>query len=373
MKLYDDQIRNYIKEIQSVYAKPGELDSVNKDFISQLYCLGTPSNEIEKMENTIKRIKSPNIYQNGIDTLTLNELSSLLEEAKEVLGFSNDMPPIAILHMYSFSARIMLPDVNRSEVIFISSGLLNFLFSISKIIVQSLEIIKEDEHIRVSFDKTKIANNVRKKQLKKDFVKIITTYYYSNTCLYTGTDGLRYEQAEVLAILVKTMRCFVIAHEYSHLLLGHTKKKRPINAGSISIKLIEQSWEDEKSADQLGHMLTNIAMYNCGIDQPYSLWGGYLFIKILEVFEIFQKIIKNQNVISVTHPPASERKMLYYDSILEESVSVMNNLMIPAFDFIFQLLLKDIEVILFDIQNKCNSNMTIEELLNVVDDLYNKV
>ena len=346
MDLYSAEVVEYIKDIQSIYTKTNEGKIAEKDFISHLHSIGIPSNEIENKINDLNKKKLSSIYPNSIDMLTIEELSKLLEDAKEVFGFSVSVPPIAMVSMFSFSARIMLPDTNRSEIIFISSGLFNFLFSIGKIMVQALEITKEKECTKVSFDKVKIRRNIQDKQLQRDFIKIITVYFYSNTCIYTGIENLTYEQAEVLGILVKTMRCFVIAHEYSHLLLGHTKRERPIDKGNISFKIIEQNWEDEKSADQLGHMLTNIAMYNCGIEQPYSLWGGYLFIKILEIFENFEKKIKNKQALSVTHPPAAERKVVYYDSILEESIDNMKNYVIPIFDFVFDLFQNDIEPIL---------------------------
>lgn len=47
----------------------------------------------------------------------------------------------------------------------------------------------------------------------------------------------------------------------------------------------------------------------------------------------------------------------------------MKNYVIPIFDFVFDLFQNDIEPILYDIHSKCNENMTIDELMETIDNL----
>ena len=124
-----------------------------------------------------------------------------------------------------------------------------------------------------------------------------------------------YETAEFAIYFYQSIQIFIIAHEISHHLLGHTKgtikKNMVINDHCVEIETDKRDKLDEFEADELGYKIF-LEVMNTTDDSIDVAYCKYRFeFAPLFLFDLFEKLdeIKGKQANDyTTHPTPTERK-----------------------------------------------------------------
>ena len=157
-------------------------------------------------------------------------------------------------------------------------------------------------------------------------------------------------------IIRSSFETFVVAHEYSHSVLGHLDDKN-INCKS-KLESIEESelnqiyhnWDDEIHADLYGAGLTLGIMKKNGIDSYLSMLG---IIACTNSFELFEKIEvlrsgeKKERDISTTHPPGFVRKKF----LIQQYFNSSDIKLFDTVDKVIESLWKDFTILFLELQS----------------------
>lgn len=114
--------------------------------------------------------------------------------------------------------------------------------------------------------------------------------------------------------LEKSLECFVLGHEYAHVLLGHLRSAHTHKGvlPTAETETLAYSWKQEFDADQVGMFLS----INAGIDYNKSdivhgFWGIGLFFDSLEIMDRAVALLQtgDDNARQLgSHPPCDSRK-----------------------------------------------------------------
>lgn len=170
--------------------------------------------------------------------------------------------------------------------------------------------INDDENKSyATFDFNKDSINENLKTNKKGnnlFLEILILYFLYENLSFSK---IFYEEdinIKLSAVLWDTAELFIVAHEYSHIILGHLPaeknfSKRFLDDNSMLYQVV-RNWREEFSADALAFQLTMDKNRKSG----YGLFTCYLGIEFL--FACLDIIEKMYNVeFSETHPSAQMR------------------------------------------------------------------
>lgn len=235
-------------------------------------------------ENMNKVLKENNLelpYDIVLGTLPINELNAF------VRSFSNGQLLIAL-----------------------NEGLINFIYLMGRVVASFFTKIDEDNDIDTySLNEEVISEALENnKNGHAKFIETLVLYFaYENlhiSSIYYEKDNNK----QLSGVLYDNAELFVVAHEYSHIILDHLSpnrelKKRFLDEAS-SLYQIMRNWNDEYSADALAvqSVLANnrnkLNGWMCGY------LGVELCISCLEVIEKFFNIESSE-----THPSAGMRRV----------------------------------------------------------------
>ena len=281
--------------------------------------------------------------------------------------------------MFQFSAQILPPNENIGNIILISSGLMTYALLISKIVGMSLPIKNFQGKIGIEINEDLIISNVEKSpELELRFIDLMLA------CLLTGeaVRARQYMLNETINFMVTPIivgfECFVIAHEYSHYLLGHLDKEiHNIRQLTLSdMHEIIHNWNDELEADTLGIKLAIRAVEKSGLLSDFGLLGIFLCLKSFELFERLNLIRNNEEKNTITfsepHPPAFSRIKNYMEII----TAVDNNKYLilsinRLIDFLWNRMLEKLHEVGIDILLKEKSKFNENDHKKIQKILYN--
>ena len=196
------------------------------------------------------------------------------------------------------------------RLIVLSEGLFLFLYSMGRVVSSFFSKINEDENKSyVTFDFNKDSINENLKTNKKGhnlFLEILILYFLYDDLSFSK---IYYEEdvnINLSSVLWDTAELFIVAHEYSHIILGHLSaeknfSKRFLDDNSMLYQVV-RNWIEEFSADTLAFQLTMAKNQKSG----YGLFSCYLGIEFLfACLDIIEKIYKDE--FSETHPSAQMR------------------------------------------------------------------
>ncbi len=199
---------------------------------------------------------------------------------------------------------------NRQKLIVLNDGLFLFLYSMGRVISSFFSKVstnKQKDYMTFDFNEKNILSNLKtNKQGHIKFVEALTLYFvYQNLSI----SNIYYEKDENLylsGILWDTAELFVVAHEYSHIILDHlSPKKKTIKRfldDESNLYEIKRNWTDEYLADELALQLTMAHNKKEG----YGLFSCFIGIEFL--FACLDIIEKTYNIqFSDTHPLAKMR------------------------------------------------------------------
>lgn len=196
------------------------------------------------------------------------------------------------------------------RLIALSEGLFLFLYSMGRVVSSFFSKINDDENKSyATFDFNKDSINENLKTNKKGhelFLETLILYFLYENLSFSK---IYYEEdinINLSAVLWDTAELFIVAHEYSHIILGHLPaeknfSKRFLDDNSMLYQIV-RNWSEEFSADALAFQLTMAKNQNSG----YGLFACYLGIEFLfACLDIIEKIYNVE--FSETHPSAQMR------------------------------------------------------------------
>jgi hypothetical protein len=271
----------------------------------------------EKDKNLFKKLKkiainlnTPISEQDSAEYLILNRHS---EDIIKVANENNIFIPNGIIlgtlplnYLDAFTR--VFPQGQR--LIALSEGLFLFLYSMGRVVSSFFTKINDDkDKSYATFDFNKDSINENLKTNKKGynlFLETLILYFLYKDLSFSKIYYEEDTNINLSAVLWDTAELFIVAHEYSHIILGHLPAennftKRFLDDNSMLYQVV-RNWSEEFSADILAFQLTMAKNQKSG----YGLFACYLGIEFL--FACLNIIEKVYNVeFSETHPSAQMR------------------------------------------------------------------
>lgn len=332
---------NKYKEIFQEYDNPQSYDIINEIF-----------------QNLDLLIKSKRIQTNGTDA-----------RIKEI-------PLWGLLEMQCFSAQIMIPNADSEEIILISEGVPQFAYFLNKVIVQTFSIKENGEEFSFKVDGKQIISNIESnKIIVARFIDLAASYLLENHTNNIRSYLLSDTLINIAMYFSDVFTTFVIAHEYSHHILGHLNNSNVKNLYSmknIDIKQIYNSWDDELNADINAVVLIISIMQMKGIDKTMTLFGILIVLNSFVLFDMTKNLnMQEQQVIkySSTHPPAKIRKDTIIDYFVEDDSPQAE--LLKQMDKVLTYLFDQLNVFLEELKKEYDNILDIP-LSTMQDLIYNK-
>lgn len=179
------------------------------------------------------------------------------------------------------------------------------------------------------------------------FVNNIVDIYINHKSFNGSDDNITfsltkkdYETTEFATYFFQSIKTFIIAHEISHHILGHTKetvkRNMTINDKSVEIETDKRSKLDELDADELGYKIFLEVMNTTdnSIDVAYCKYR-FEFAPLF-LFDLFDRLDELKGIQAndyITHPTPTERKenlLKHYniedrDSLCKDLVEIMKS------------------------------------------------
>lgn len=333
MKNLEDTIE-YLRQIQKVFYEINGGYYDNNEHIKDIFInkYSMDENYISNYNRYIEKTNSITEYQNPRQYDTIKKYIDLIDEIKhEILNSEKiqdkSIPVWGTVNMYQFSAQILPPQENVGNIILLSSGLMTYALLISKVIAKSFPIIRNNGEMSIEINKDAIISNVKKNpEIELRFIDLMLSYLLTGEPIRARQYMMEKFLNYVATPMIVGFECFIVAHEYSHYLLGHLDKKiyniKQIISSNIKVEEIIHNWEDELSADTLGIKLAIKAIEKSQWNRDLGLVGIFVCFKSFDLFERLNSISRNDDVnrvvFSETHPPVISRIQNFLEILPED-------------------------------------------------------
>lgn len=300
----------------------------------------------EELSGIVLNTKYQDPYSYSILYHIVQDIEAIKGEVFEGMDLNIKMPCFGTVDFNMFSAEICSPACD-DKLIIISDGLLAFANLISKVVVQMLPIKAADKAQHFSTRKEDILAHIESTpEVKLRFFDLMLA------CLVTGEPPQARQYFPPLHLgaflhMVRTsFETFVVAHEYSHSVLGHLDDKNihlSANLESIDeaeLKQIFHHWNDEIHADLYGAGLTLAIMRKKGFDLYTSMLGVIVCTSSFDLFDQIESLRSGNTDeihVSKTHPPGFLRKKM----LLQQYFDGSNVELFETIDQVLEHLWKD--------------------------------
>jgi len=189
----------------------------------------------------------------------------------------------------------------------LNDGLIQFVYYFGRII--SAFFSKKDNSsdknkMIFDFNETRIRENLKNnKEANSKFIEAFVLYFAKRDLTSSNVYFEKDENIDLSGILWDNAELFVVAHEYSHIILelNQVVTKKISYDDSMLYKVI-RSWNEESAADELAMKI--VLAHNKS--EGNGFFAGYLGIELLFVcFDILEKAYNIE--FSETHPSANMR------------------------------------------------------------------
>lgn len=325
---------DYLRQIQKVFYEINGGYYYNNEQIKNIFVNRYSINEryISNYNRYIEKVNCITEYQNPRQYDTIKKYIDLIDEIKnDVLDsekITNRQIPIwGTVNMYQFSAQILPPQDSIGNIILLSSGVMTYALLISKIITKSFPITRNNGEMSIEIDTDAIISNVEENpEIKLRFVDLMMSYLLTGQPVKARQYMMERFLNYIATPIIVGFECFIVAHEYSHYLLGHLDKKiyntEQVISSNLKVEEIIHNWEDEISADTLGIKLAVKAIEKSQLNRDLGLIGIFVCFKSFDLFERLNSISRDDNmegaIFSETHPPAIRRIQNFMETITKD-------------------------------------------------------
>lgn len=299
----------------------GVMGEINETDVSEVY-----SALKEHTDSLVLNTKYQDPYFYDILNNIIRDLEGIKKDIFKGMDLNIEMPCFGSVDYDIFSAEICAPDCNE-KLIIISDGLFTFANLISKVIAQVFPLKEMDSEQSFSVDIDNVQRQIENnKEIKLRFYDLMLA------CLITGEPPrarqyfIEFRLNWLLEIIRNSFETFVVAHEYSHSILGHLEDKRINSTSKIDelkdceFEKIVHSWEEEIEADLYGVIMTLAVMGKKGVDRYMTMMGIIVCMNSLELFDRIEMLRSGNSTdrkMSRSHPPGWVREALvvqkYFD------------------------------------------------------------
>jgi len=199
------------------------------------------------------------------------------------------------------------PFPNGEMLVVLNDGLIQFLYFFGRIL--SAFFSKRDDNsnknkIIFDFNKKRIRQNLKiNKEADSRFVEAFVLYFANRDLTLSNILFEKDENMDLSGILWDNAELFVVAHEYSHIILQLNQVfNKKFSYYDPMLYQVINSWNEEFAADELA--LKIVLAHNKS--EGNGFFAGYLGIELLFVcLDILEKA--NNLEFSETHPLANSR------------------------------------------------------------------
>lgn len=288
--------------------------------------VGIPVAEVrrsmERNEAAFRDLRPPTRFESPVVYRTIRMLASEIERASQRSAYPTRAAPVRPLFGTLPTGQVDAVKVallsGDGSLVLIHSGLFPFADLMSRVI----SMAAAPSGGRLSFDEDRVRHHLASNPYVEDrFRQVLEAYLLSGrtdtlppSVFDAPLDGPRIVLA---TILLKGMGLFVIGHEYGHVFQGPTRGRRAAAViGGAEVDTLRYGWNDELEADQIGAVLTYLALENP--QRPDREFVAYLastefFFRTLEMVERGASVIAcgAEDRFKVSdHPPTAQRRQM---------------------------------------------------------------
>ena len=240
--------------------------------------------------------------------LRLAELVKRVEAGAARLGLSiGRRPVVGTLPTYSINAEAIPGPQGEGHLVVFDSGIFNFSTFLARVIAQAMDAQVGDDSLR--FDPLALTKDPERSILiLRQFADILFSQAVLGTCALTEATGVPAPYEPFARQLTSAIDTFTLAHEYGHVILGHSGG--------------HQSREQEAAADKVGFDIVTAA------------WNGQLwaYLGASALFSGYDAILRATNTfltgeleteMSPTHPSGTERRRALSAELPRQSMEVV--------------------------------------------------
>jgi len=296
------------------------------------------------------------------DPLYYMELKNCFDYFRNIIkthnieNISEEIPLFGTLDLNFFSASIR--KFNFEPIIVFSTTAVLFCDNISRVIAKMLGNSKLLS-IQQVFE-----NVIQNPEIIRGFLELF--YSYLNGSIKTNQSyrkiKLDSQESFSCSLIKRYILTYIVAHEYSHLLLGHLNKNNTesLNISGEKIDFFSNSWSQEFEADMKA---CQIILHDTS-DTNRLIMGITLFFDILFILDEFEKLylLENKKAVFNTHPPARERAYK-----IKTEISKINPNPVKLISTCTQILIDNL--VAFD---RSLSNYSSTDYNDIIEIIYNK-
>jgi hypothetical protein len=310
-----------LRKLPSFNAPPEFLDKATQSYADDQ----TNEKELEALKKLVKRrmkkiqsAKVPTNYQEKFLFSVLQDYSQIVISIAEEFNLKiKEKIVIGTLPTGSVNA-VAIRAPNGGTIVALNYGLFLFIHLLAKAVSEFFPE-KKNKDGRIAFS-TKDEDITQSLSTNKEwhvrFVEVLLAYVVLGNPMFARQYFQKgFAHSMLSSIMRSGAEFFVVSHEYSHVILGHSASalcQRKL-LDKITVDEILRTWKDELSADNLALQMTLAFGQRCGYDLALSFIGIDFLFSCLEVVERASGLEPSR-----THPPASERRELLRDWLLRQ-------------------------------------------------------
>ncbi len=214
---------------------------------------------------------------------------------------------------------VAVPGSDEYVVLF-ESELFHFAYLLSKAIVAAMSVSEGKTTAVLSPSREDVIRRLRAApEVLARFQQVLIAYAALGRPSAAPPYALAEPWATVAAQLARSVRLFVLGHEYGHLLAGYHRATKSASTlpGGARVDEYRYSWAEELEADRWGLRLMVRGEEVAGglgtscVDFPFCYWGADFYFGCYEVLEDSVSILsggKTGKRLFQTHPPPEVRR-----------------------------------------------------------------
>jgi hypothetical protein len=349
------QMLEVIRQTQAMKAATEEVDKLLR---SRPNSLNWDSSFSDKDSAEIRRKvfgqKLPTCYENPLVYYVISQYINDVERARKQLKMPLKAPPkygslpTAEINAYTYPA-VTDKDVidKRGSVIGFNVQLFMFAYQMTKVTLPTISVSQElpSRRIAIDFSQETATRAIESNpDLKINFAMAILEFLQ---LVPPSTEALDRKYDADLMSFTTAIELFSVAHEYGHLIKGHTPKETKTlqlaseymkDAAPVEALIGVRSWQQELEADSTGIQILNQILKNRVSDstddvtrqsaqlrQIYALYGSLFYFKSSEILEKARYIAEHD----VPPPSISAEEKAYVRALADGRATKQQKLRYP--------------------------------------------